>query len=469
MHISSAFRSAILIVAAMLGGAVVLVIILTATHFLTLYARVPADVLEAEGTIAVFHDMQPPAFLGDRFPVLVRNGAESTALTGTLQDPVALWFWNKETHPEMDGTDAGPFIVAQSNESKPALEPAFSLARSEPYRLYAATMQNTPWVYLQRSMLPEPATLFDRILFAGLFPPSVPALGIGQTPSGWSLLRPAGLDRAGLRPAGPAHARLTAEPRPLQGAFAMLSLAEPLRVWERLQNAENGSLGPILEGLLRQSVRTIFGSTASMQYDVLPLFAKPSTLQLSTSGAVSIVLLEGSVADAALLPEQMNTLHASFRTDLPTASTVRRVLDDRFTSTDIRDDPAVILESQTIRGAWTVRATQHREHSTGLFTAVYDTSFLISNNEAVLLAALTTEPVKTAALTAAGMIDRSALAEYLSSRLPQAAETSLPLPAGVGLPEGTLKWQTRLFGPVSALELTGEPKDSPASSLDEPL
>lgn len=139
--------------------------------------------------------------------------------------------------------------------------------------------------------------------------------------------------------------------------------------WEALREV------PRIETALRHFVAQ-FSEDISVTYDILPLLGSESTLQVRENNA----FISGTSVDIQKTQNQFDQFHALYRETLPTAIVTRRVLDQRFSSVDLREGQKEQMEYRYIIDGWHVEQTTNGARDLELITATKGSRFLIGTN-----------------------------------------------------------------------------------------
>lgn len=225
------------------------------------------------------------------------------------------------------------------------------------------------------------------------------------------------------------------EPRvPLAFARPVLifSVAEPRTLLAALLAAVDGSITAPAEGWLREALKSILGEDVSMPFDLAPLLAGPTTLQVGPAlpGQDRPALLQGIGADDEDVSARIALLHDRFRAASPAIEERHRLLDTGRTFDDLRLDPTAIEDRRETVSGWEMRVTEHRGGRM-LATALLGEQFIISTNADALLAVLHGTngqfalPIPGESTpVAGGFVDAAALSPLLRELLP--AGTRIP-------------------------------------------
>lgn len=381
-------RATLLTLLALLGGALLVTVLTVIITSLQAYTAAPADVLPAEETLVLFSSADdallrhyepwlpllknlPPAPLSRTVAVLQIPGADK-ALVVFARRPVAPdalpsgAFWTRR--------EVGPLLVAASSPVVfPLLDtPPKPLGSSEAFSLLArGEAEQQPWIFVQRALLPIPASLPDAILDTILLK-SVTHLGILPRSGSGMVVR--------LFPAGDAGDSRPLPPLP-GPAFFSLALNRPDVMFHALENGLSAERQTLLSAHVLTFFETLFGDDLSFTYDVLPLLSGPARLSVTrtASGALSL-LLQGSAPDAAA---KITVLHSAFRGSRTSARTIVRPFGDRFIFRNVRDDTTMITNNDIDIAGFQMHKTAHTEQ--GEFcSAVQGEKFLIATDCALL-------------------------------------------------------------------------------------
>ena len=149
-------RTAIMIVAAMIGSAIVIAGLILVVGNLTTYGNTPADFLPEDSTVALFHgtDQRTMQKWSPHFPVLREASFETGSLVGIVQ--------NKDnTHSAAIFTQSNTGTLGQYAVSftGPDIQPLVGrqkspLSRSSAYRMLESAHMHVPWTYISTNALP---------------------------------------------------------------------------------------------------------------------------------------------------------------------------------------------------------------------------------------------------------------------------------------------------------------------------
>lgn len=442
------------------------------------YILTPADLLPADETLILFSSADDallrqyetwlpilktlPVAEIPRTVAVVQVPNEGKALVVFARRPVApnaLPSGAKWTQREV-----GPlFVSASSPVVFPLLEkPTQPLSSSESFTLLArGETEQSPWIFVERSLLPVPATLTDAVLdtlflrsttHLGIFPRSGPSERPGRAGSGMVVR---------LFPAGTAGRSL---PLPYPAGTAAefsIALARPDSTFVALQNELSRENRTMLDTRMLTFFSETFGDDVGFTYDVLPLLAHPARISLShtVSGTLSL-LLQGSASDAA---PAIARLHEAFRGSRTTARTVTRVFDGRYTFRNVRDSTHMITDELVPVGGMQMHKTIHATQ--GEFcSAIEGEDFLLSTDCTLLEHVILERPQGPgASALAAGTFSSASLSLLLGSDLP-----TLLLPASPLLPtnDDTLQWSLSRQGDILTLTLLPVPSQA-VSGIEE--
>ncbi|ALM10102.1 MAG TPA: hypothetical protein DEB30_04010 [Candidatus Peribacter riflensis] len=451
-------RATVITFLALLGGALLVSAFTVIITSLKSYTLTPTDLLPAKGTVLLFSaidDVEVRRY-EDWLPILRSlPSAEVPRTIAVIALPdagnVVVLFARRPVPPDALPTgerwtqrDLGPLTVAASSpEIFPLLQQSEqSLSASQAFRqLSRGEMEKQSWIFVSRLLLPPPVsfadTLMETVLFRGtthigLFPGS----GSGMT----IRLFPASVERRSLP--------LPALPATPQTSFS-IALARPESSIRMLRDGLSQNERAVFETNILTFLQQTFGDDISMEYDVLPLLAKPARLTFArTASGTSALLLQGQAADADL---RLTRLHEAFRGSRTTASVVIRVFENgRYTFRNVRDDSHLLTEERFAVGEWQVHTTVHATQE-AFCSALRGTTFILATDCSVLTLALTLPPDQTEpAALAAGILSRSP-----SSALPSLLGTHSPLLPPQAAP---LRWSLTRQGDILTLTLLSLPQ-----------
>lgn len=375
----SLLQRALIIVAAMVGSGLVLVVLITAAANLTVYGSSPADFLPANQTLLVLHNPQEKDLerWKHHFPVLkdiTYKKNISVAVISLRKNIEAAVSFSIEL--EESPNAIGPYTVVSTDARVfPLLGKQDSpLSKKEDYSTLALRrIDSDRWTYSTKHALNEHNQLIDRLLRAITFS-TEHAIGI----SGGRVVDLEHRKETTSLAQAPLHIAS------VDNAFVILSFAGGKDAWMRLLESMSTEDAIVTEGIARAAIANL-GSDVSFVSDLLPLITEPGTLQLFNDNNI---LLEGSMQHSTALHALLDRVHKAYANTLPSLRVTKRVLDKRFSSVDIRNDPSMILEDQTRHAGWTLRSTKHEEREQGLFSATQGNKYIISTNEDAIRTAL---------------------------------------------------------------------------------
>ncbi len=278
--------------------------------------------------------------------------------------------------------------------------------------------EESRWIRGETAMLPPQASWMLRVLSAYL-------TGGG---SSYALMKD---DRARTvttlctkRPMAQASEEIANLPE----AFAVISFGDGRESFAHVQAGLTPEDAAILEGLLR-SLSARLGTEISVLQDLPLLFTEPGSVQFTAPGGI---LVEGSLPASNRSATLVDALHASYAGTLSSSRIVRRTLDSRFSSVDIRSDDAMIHRGQTLYKGWTLRETYGTSAQEGLFTATLGTRFLIGTERDLLFTAmderrnlLLPQRHERSILTTAGEINLARLPERFGAFIQEQQKTKI--------------------------------------------
>ena len=437
-------RTAIILVSAMIGSAALIAGLIIIVENLTVYGNSPADFLPTEETIAVLHDIDQQMFTQDKadFPSLegIPFATGSTVailrMSDGTQEAVSFELSTKGTF--------GPFAVTVSNPEVSSLlqkQNVSPLGRDASYKLLQGAHDKTPWRYIATDAIPHSNGLWEEMEYALLY-------------GGTDFIGTQEIDHRRTISSKKLQDIRTSIPESaarLPHSIVRISLASPVAVWERIQKSLSAKQQIVLEGMERRYVQQ-WGDDISI-LDIHALMKQPSTFHITASGGVMHFAIEGSENDLTKREHTLDRIHNSFAKTLPSSRITKRVLDQRFNSTDIRYDQTQITQEVEKDGDWTIRGTRTTEDPDGVFTATNGKRFIMSDNKETLKAVIHTQEAQQTAqqngyIYAIGEIDQEGLQNWTATFLQAKDRTSL-------LREfpNTLFWQTIINGSVQQIIL----------------
>ncbi len=160
-----------------------------------------------------------------------------------------------------------------------------------------------------------------------------------------------------------------------------LSLAAPQQMLEQELSAFPGNDRVIRKAQLSKKIQEALGGEWSMDYDILPLLEKPSTLSLrSGTGAIPSFVFRGTMSDLKNGRRQLSAFHENAQGQLSGTAVTRRAFDRGFTSAIIGSAPSQVQKKAYSLLGWTVQETV-RGDGRVLLTAARGRDFVIANEK----------------------------------------------------------------------------------------
>lgn len=449
MHL---LRKAALIVAAMIGSAIIVSILVVLALSLTPYGIQPQEMLPPEtSAILIGSDsaLLPLWQTVTNDASITANHAAIAFLTPETGSAGIITFDRKEEGTDYEST-VGSFGIRFSDMALQhhVRQSGKALSSDARFRLLASRLpRNTSWLFLRKQVIPLPKTPTDIALFGALIGTTAEAMGISRIENGW-MANIYDTHVSDLRWNAP-----TTVPY-MENPILILSTANASAAIQETLSALPANTSAILEGLIAKRMADFFGTALSMEYDIRPLLERPTSVQLSSSGGGVQFLLTGSMDIGSDLTASMARLHDIYDDTLPTAHVIRRTPDPRFPSSDVRDDPALIRQSEEILQEWTVHDTSS-ENGRVFVTAVRGSQYMMSNDLSSVRRAITM-PVQQpnfpetgtqgTAFVAGGQANMPALERLIRTILPDAPFTELPL-------RDTMQWSIERSGKLRSVVL----------------
>jgi len=435
-------RTAIILVSAMVGSAALIAGLIIVVENLTVYGNSPADFLPKEDTIALMHNVDQnmldsgktyfpslesiPYIKGSTVAVLnMPNGAEGVA---------SFQLSAKGTFGPFAVTVSDPEVLTLLNTHKNP-----TLGKDTSYKILQDMQNDIPWMYIATDALPHSNGIQEEIEYALLYG-GTNVVGIEEANH-----------RKTIRSKKQQNTRISIPQSAayLPHSIVRISLAEPANVWERMQESLPVKQRIVLEGIERQFIQK-WGDDISI-LDIHALITQPSTFHITASGGVTHFAIEGSENDLTKRDHTLNRIHNSFAKTLPSSRMTKRILDQRFNSTDIRYDDTHITQEVEKDGDWTIRGTHAMQMQGGVFTATNGQKFIISDSIDTLKAVIHTQKTQeavqqTGIVYSIGEIDQKELQNWTATFLSSKDRTTL-------LREfpNTLFWQTIINGSVQQI------------------
>ncbi|MCB9808196.1 hypothetical protein H6770_02965 [Candidatus Peribacteria bacterium] len=398
-------RASILIVAAMVGSALVLLGLIWMATTMSILASEPADFLPSSQTEVLVH-MPTEAdlkFWGERYPFLQELNPESlyafaVVAVGDTKEVIAFHTDTSQPHT------IGHFGIQVSNETVLPLltSQRHTLGKYAVYKTMRTSLAaKTPWTFVRMT----PASSYELRSIQTLFMGKERELGYSLSPSALRLMH--------VQQENPLLADMATTVPYASERILAINIANAPQKWSTWKETMTTSDSIVTEGLLR-SLTSHLGSNVSFTFDILPLLQQPSVLQVSASGGILSTLLSGSMDNREHLNAIMERLHASYAQTLQSTRVTKRVLDKRFSSIDLRYDKKSILYMYEPLYGWSVTSTSVAPGEHGLFTAVKGSQYIMTERRSTMLSALQ----QTDTLVATAHILPKRLATALQIHLP---------------------------------------------------
>jgi hypothetical protein len=436
-------RTAIMIVAAMIGSAIVLAGLILVVGNLTTYGHTPADFLPEDRTVALFHDVDAHTVQkwSAHFPSLAEAVYETGSIIGIIQNED-----NTYSAAIFTRSTAGTLGQYAVSFAEQPIEPLVGkqkspLSRNATYKMLETVHMHMPWIYIATTALPQPDGIRSTLEFAALYGNS-DAVGIQESGNHFVVSSQGSANYISIQ-------EQVAE---LGNTIFRVSIAEPQVLWKELHKTLPTQSATIIDGILRQYL-SAWGLGISLEHDILVLLKDPSTVHITQSGSINHILLEGSMKDIPSRGRIIDRIHESFISTLPATTITKRVLDKRFTAVDIRHDEGQIQNSQTRTGNWVVRETTSQINGASIASATSGTEFLLSDNLDTLQEAIESKgrlhtPSSTELIRSQGMIKLSEIDVLLSSILQSKDRKTLREDFA-----NTLEWDTIINGSIIQKDL----------------
>lgn len=205
---------------------------------------------------------------------------------------------------------------------------------------------------------------------------------------------------------------------------AVFSLSAPEQLMDRALVPLSPDRREILRGMLSARARELAGKDVSFPYDLLPLLQEPAIIAFGGRSGTGVALafaLSTSLPTRGEAEHRLESLHESFRRQLQSSRVLRRTLEKGIESATLQIDPSNVLDVRSAQGGWTVRATQEREGSRALMSAVRGREIVLGNDpawvEQFLQNAATIDlPRSRGVLVAGGILRAGALGDLVGEK-----------------------------------------------------
>lgn len=374
-------KPAALIVLAMVAGAIALVALISVAQSVNIYARTPEDFLPERATVLLMKHPTEDAILfwKERIPTI------ETVQTATAIDVAVIQVDGSEQAIAFSLEDKGEFTagiyslsVSDPGIAKHVQLQNMSLKNNDTFKsLRSQVRAKTLWMYMSPAVFQQKTEVDLRMLHAVLQDNTSPR-AVSFEDETVSLSTPAENTRYAVAPASAPHM----ENRIFALSFA--NAADALDVWKKRLTANDAI---ILESLLRSTIKSL-GADVSFTYDVVPLLSEPGVLQISASGSSTTRMLSGTHAHTKKLSDILERMHTSYAATLNATEVTSRVLDARFSTTDLRYNDDMVQKVVEDHDGWFVESTKKTDAEDGLFTAIQGNAFIITDTKAALLDAI---------------------------------------------------------------------------------
>lgn len=417
---------------AILGSIVLVVLLANITTMLTILNRTAADFLPADYTIALVQNPRDAelAMLEEWFPDFVpqENGVMPKAIA-VLELPAAkrafVQLYLPEDVPEdmENQVSVGTYVIVTSQEALPFIRPGERrLTHDSTYKtLQEGKSREDAWAFFRSNALPTPQGLSSQFVHAFLTQ-QCSALAMQLYENGGRTLelltKEQSLSRNNMLP-----------PAPEKDTVLTLGITNMHDIWSTTLQGMETEAQTVLQGVVQHILQKGFGPSVSAEYDILPLLQKDSTITVYRTGSGRLIgVLHGFTEDTSQLNKAVERMHLGIRTKLPTMHIQTYSFDGRFSTTNIRSDRSEIEEELYMQDGWQIQSTKAANTLGGLFTAINQEQYIITNSRDTLLRTIEQEaPSLSRGLSermvqgtrqGIGWIDTAAIRDILSKSIP---------------------------------------------------
>jgi len=376
---------------AILGSAALVILLATVTSMLTVLNRTAADLLPAKQTIALVQNPGEPelALMQSLFPnVTMEYGNTLPEAVAILELPstqqASVLLYQQKDAPKNDtGFTAtlGTYVIVASQEGALPLirQGDGRLAYDNAYMaLHGRKERKQPWLFVRKNALASAEDASGQFM-RSLMLQQGNALALELQGSGGQTLEVLGEKTSLLQPSVLPLA-------PTDSTVFTAGIFDLRDLWTQALKGMKPEKRTVFTGTIHSLVQKAFGSSVSTEYDILPLLKKDSVITLNrTSSGQLIGMIHGHVDNTEQLGKALDRMHQGFRTKLPSIQTQTYRFDDRFSTTNIRSDRSAVEQDMFMQNNWQIRSTHKTNAVNGLFTAVRQNEYVISNNRDMLL------------------------------------------------------------------------------------
>ena len=370
---------------ALIGSALLLFVLIVVTTALTLQSKTAIIFLPADETVLLANKPteESIADLEHIFPVLknlsIPPDTENLALVDMPNGPMELvFFLRRDTQVPIgwQKIELPPFVVVASSQSLVDLlaKEKLNLSSVQEFKaLYNSNKKKETWSFFKMPKR-NSETVFDSIL-EELAANEAQYVSYKKTENGF-FLRTFGTNKKqhGIIP--------TTVTLYLKDPILSITMQNLPDLWSTVQSSLIPDEADKMEGILAQIAVNTFGHDVSFQYDVLPLLEDTSTLEFNRSeSGILLFAITGHTKTRKKTALILSKLHKSLEQTMDYGiETKTRILDDRFTSRDIRMNGDDAKNEMSAVGMWQIQQTLSSENVPIFTTAIRGTEFFVSNH-----------------------------------------------------------------------------------------
>jgi len=379
------FHTAGIIMLALIGGALLLFVLIVVTTALTLQAKTASIFLPAKETTLLVNKPTEKFVknLSALFPVLkdlsIPPDTENLALVNIPNGSTELaFFMRREIEAPLgwQKMELPPFVVITSSQTLAELiqSEKDSLNSVSEYSVFSnLKKRKETWGFLR---LPErySDTFLDTALEV-LALDSAKYASYKETTNGF-ILKTISTNK---KPKGTIPASIT---QYINDPILSINTQNLTKLWTGILDSLEKDEADKKEGIVSQIILNTFGQDISLKHEILPLIENTSYIEISRNGSGAFIYtISGRTKKRRDIAFILSSLHKSLEKTMDYGIETRtRILDDRFTSKDIRMNGNNGKNEISSVEMWQVQQTFSSENIPIFTTAIHGMKFFLSNS-----------------------------------------------------------------------------------------